>query len=489
MAIFNLIVILSCVLVHVASTSSIPLQQSHTHEQQQSSVSHINQRQLLHTPLPNSTTSSRQLKADDKTYRSTHAGQQQYHSSKTAKGTKLYKSSKTKSGKSSDHTKSSKVYHLKSAKGYTTDMLLSLDYYGTPTPTKSDTSIDNPSLNELILDEIMFDDTTDDESDDGEDVESVVDENNEEEEDAQGQDDGLSSLDDMWLNDDGAVVDEDSNALSPTPNNGFTPFPTEVKSTEPAPTPNLEPANFDIDIGTTSYSPTTKGLDDGPPYTLEQRKSIIQQKCKSTIHSRSNSFLHIIGSFVSNPEQSLVGQNGPLYNAFVWLVHYDDAILCPPSVRLVEGGGVEIRTLEIMRIKQRYVMAALYYSLNGDGWSNCSADRHLFTDNDEKDVGECLNQDGTEGIRFLDFRHECTWFGISCDDTPKLFDWHEYIDADAYHAVTEISLPDNNLVGELPIEFYRELDTLQVLDMERNSISGTLSDDVGRLKALQVLKV
>ena len=63
-------------------------------------------------------------------------------------------------------------------------------------------------------------------------------------------------------------------------------------------------------------------------------------------------------------------------------------------------------------------------------------------------------------------QHECTWFGLTCDDAPKLFDWHEYIDADAYHAITEISLSDNNLVGELPIEFYRELDTLQVLDMK-----------------------
>jgi len=487
MAITNLIVFL-CVVVHVASTSSTPLQQPNTHElrQQQSSVSRINQRQLLHTHLQNSPTSSRQLKADDKvTYRSTHAGQQHY-SSKAAKGTKLYKSSKSKSGKSSD-TKSGKVYHSKSAKGYTTDMLLSFDYGGSPNKS----SKDSPSLNELILDEIMLDDTTttdDDESDvedstsDGDDVESVVDENNEEE-DAQGQNDGLSSLDDVWLTDD--VTDEGSNAPSPTLNNGITPFPTTDES-EPVPTPNLEPANFDIDGGTTSYAPT-KGLDNDPPYTLEQRKSIIQQKCKSTIHSRSNSLLHIIGSFVSNPEQSLVSQEGPLYNAFVWLVHYDDAILCPPTVRLVEGGGVEIRTLEIMRIKQRYVMAALYYSLNGDGWSNCSADRHLFTDQDgDKEVGKCLNQDG---IRFLDYRHECTWFGLTCDDTPKIFDWHEYIDVDTYHAITEIALSDNNLVGELPIEFYRELDTLQVLDMERNSISGTLSDDVGRLKELQVLKL
>ena len=135
-------------------------------------------------------------------------------------------------------------------------------------------------------------------------------------------------------------------------------------------------------------------------------------------------------------------------------------------------------------------MAALYYSLNGDVWSNCSTGRHLLTDQDGgKEVGECLNEDGTDGIRFLDYRHECTWYGSTCDDTPKIFDWHEYIDADAYHAVTEISLSGNNLVGELPIEFYRELDTLQVLNVERNSISGSLSDDVGRLKHLQVLKL
>jgi len=458
----------------------------HELQQQHSSNSNINQRQLLHTPLNSSLTSTRQLKADDKTYRSTHTGQQ-HHSSKAAKGTKLHKSSKSKSGKSS-YTKSSKTYHSKSAKGYTTDVLLSLD-----TINHTD-SIDSPSLNELILDENMLDDTTT-ESDDtvgedgdesGVDVESA---NNEEEEDAQGQDDGLSSLDDMWLTDD--VTDEDNNFPSPTPNN-ITPFPTDNSTPEPAPTPNLEPAKFDIDCGpTTSYSPTSsKGLETKPPYTLEQRKTIIQQKCKSTIHSRSNSLLHLIGNIVSNPEQSLVSQTGPLYNAFVWLVHYDDAILCPPSVRLVEGGGVEIRTLEIMRIKQRYMMAALYYSLNGDGWSNCSADRHLFTDQDgDKEVGECLNEDGSDGIRFLDYRHECTWFGISCDATPKIFDWHEYIDVDVYHAVTEISLPDNNLVGELPIELYRELDTLQVLDMERNRISGSLSDDVGRLKDLQVLKL
>lgn len=78
---------------------------------------------------------------------------------------------------------------------------------------------------------------------------------------------------------------------------------------------------------------------------------------------------------------------------------------------------------------QRWVLAVIYYSTNGDSWLKCSAG------------GEASDLCGAEDpfvgkSRFLAPVSECQWAGISCIDG----------------CVTEIEFEENELVGTIPTE-------------------------------------
>ena len=66
----------------------------------------------------------------------------------------------------------------------------------------------------------------------------------------------------------------------------------------------------------------------------------------------------------------------------------------------------------------------------------------------------------------------CGWFGITCDQ----------------NFITEISLPNNNLVGPLPPEI-SQLPSLQILDLSNNQISGSIPPEIGNLSSLQYLNL
>jgi len=151
----------------------------------------------------------------------------------------------------------------------------------------------------------------------------------------------------------------------------------------------------------------------------------------------------------------------------------------------------------------------MYYSLDGDGWTNCSSDRRLDDDDDDdgdnamdvtSEIGTCLTDNGKAAVRFLDASHECTWFGLSCnnndlDANSSISDSHA--DNIHYSPITEISLPRNNLRGTIPMEFYKAFERLSVWNMEGNEVDGTLNNDdddddddgVGSLVELKVLKL
>jgi hypothetical protein len=73
------------------------------------------------------------------------------------------------------------------------------------------------------------------------------------------------------------------------------------------------------------------------------------------------------------------------YDAFEWLANVDEAQLCPDDIDEVE---------------QRYIMAVLYYSTEGDSWLNCSATASSVCP--------------SEGSRFLSGEDVCFWYGVSC---------------------------------------------------------------------------
>lgn len=259
-----------------------------------------------------------------------------------------------------------------------------------------------------------------------------------------------------------------------------------MDGTDPS-VPSLEPNDIDVDDEEDSTSSIS--------LTPEEREAMIAQKCSGhSVVSRSLSLINLLGEHVHDPEETLLSQTGPHYDAFVWLVYFDDAILCPPTSWrnvLTEVGGEESdkdnsTTTDVTtkgweiesqtkRILQRYTLATMYYSTNGDGWTNCSAERR-----------ECMDEDGEEAVRFLDATHECSWFGIECDDHHPS---SGSLDVDTYVPVTEISLPSNELRGEVPIEFYEVFDRLQVWDMHDNDIDGSLSESIGNLIELETLKL
>ena len=105
-------------------------------------------------------------------------------------------------------------------------------------------------------------------------------------------------------------------------------------------------------------------------------------------------------------------------------------------------------------LTQRYVMAVLYFSTNGDNWSKCFADATP---------------------------EECGWWGYSNRNyQPFLSEASECVwgmwDNNACNRdglITSIGIQDNNLVGNLPLEL-AALPELRHLDLSQNSIYGVL---------------
>ena len=114
--------------------------------------------------------------------------------------------------------------------------------------------------------------------------------------------------------------------------------------------------------------------------------------------------------------------------AMRWLLHND--------TRLSQRSGDN----DSSSLKQRYVLALMYFSLHGEHWKKSGG--------------------------FLSGRGECEWVGVKCNHSSNI--------------VTEINLRDNNLTGRLPDEIF-ELTSLKLLDLEYNLIYGHISDTVGSL--------
>ena len=173
----------------------------------------------------------------------------------------------------------------------------------------------------------------------------------------------------------------------------------------------------------------------------------------------------------------IVSQSGdsPQYLAFLWLVYYDDAILCSPlsndeaTISAIDGTAEDLTRMlldsrslfvdtsfvfihDILdRIIQRFALAMLYFSFQGSDWDNCSNDRNVIN-------SSCVDNDGMVLTRFLDSSHECEWFGVTCSTNAT------EMDASTYHPITHLELSSNNLYGYIPEEISL-LYTLKVLDL------------------------
>ena len=80
--------------------------------------------------------------------------------------------------------------------------------------------------------------------------------------------------------------------------------------------------------------------------------------------------------------------SSPQYKAMFWLSEEDALRVTPDSSNFL----------------QRFALAVLYYSTNGDEWTKCS-----------KDADDCDNKK-----HYLSDKHECNWYGSTCADGDAL---------------------------------------------------------------------
>jgi hypothetical protein len=89
------------------------------------------------------------------------------------------------------------------------------------------------------------------------------------------------------------------------------------------------------------------------------------------------------------PEASILTLDTGYNDAFNWLVNVDSAQVCPENVH---------------DVLQRYIMAANYFLLSGDGWDKCNAKT-------SPSIAPC-NDDNQ---RHLSGASVCRWFNVTCD--------------------------------------------------------------------------
>lgn len=138
---------------------------------------------------------------------------------------------------------------------------------------------------------------------------------------------------------------------------------------------------------------------------------------------------------VSHP-LDLADMTKPQWKAKEWILRYDSLNLCPDDPNLI----------------QRYVMALFYVSTGGNDWKRCSANRSKSS---------CDRH-----VRWL-HGHECTWYGVACLDDK----------------LDQITMDDNNVVGELPNEL-SALSKLRSISLENGGLYGTLPSSIGELQHL-----
>ena len=130
------------------------------------------------------------------------------------------------------------------------------------------------------------------------------------------------------------------------------------------------------------------------------------------------------------------------HRALIWLLDEDEFLL--PQDKTTA-----------LRLTQRYILALLYYAL--DGWNWLSKENYLI---------------GTS---------ECEWAGVLCTEENGG-------SSNANTTILGLSFKGNNMTGEFPDEILM-LDRLESLDLENNAISGSIPETIGALSHLRILSL
>lgn len=140
------------------------------------------------------------------------------------------------------------------------------------------------------------------------------------------------------------------------------------------------------------------------------------------------------------------------FRAAEWIMRDDERSLCSHDPTLV----------------QRYIMAVFYFGLGGDNWKSCG-----------RLSKNCTDSQGQPLVRHLSKERECEWAGIRCST------------GSSDHCITEIHRDSNDLGGRLS-DIGSELATLsciEVIDLDDNLIVGHLPSSLSKLPKLRVLDI
>ena len=131
---------------------------------------------------------------------------------------------------------------------------------------------------------------------------------------------------------------------------------------------------------------------------------------------------------------------------------------------------------------QRYVLAVLWFSTTRNTYGY-DVEQYKSPENDnnrkliEQGIDKWFKHD-----HWLSELGVCDWSGITCNPREGNLDQNESSDGD----VTSIDLRRNNLRGLFPSDVFRALPFLEALDLSDNALSGTISEDIGKLSYLEL---
>ena len=163
--------------------------------------------------------------------------------------------------------------------------------------------------------------------------------------------------------------------------------------------------------------------------------------------------------------QHIHNTSTPQGKAFQWIIQFDK--LFRHSMDNLDDNPT---------IVQRYILAVFFFSTGGKYNSRSIGNRQ-----EDKNSPKALSWGKNGMLNFLSPAvHECSW--------NKLVYLTKYgvKQCNADMEITEIFLPEMDLVGTLPEEL-RFLDRLRVLDFQGNRLSGTLPFGLGKLNQLKYL--
>jgi len=238
-------------------------------------------------------------------------------------------------------------------------------------------------------------------------------------------------LDGEWIDDICFIV----GTLSDDPTNHPTNHPTGApvaESDEPTNNPTSAPV-------TRTDAPSGAPITDVP--TIKKTKqptdypTVSGNVSEEPTASRKSAIKRTLLEFGIVSEDVLSDPTSSEHNAFTWIADKDEFLLSPDNEWFL----------------QRYVLALIYFGMNGTEW-------------DQNKIGG----------KYLTGTSECDWYGVECHD----FD----------NSIMFLKLDDINLSGTIP-NAIGELNKLKELQMESNSISGSIPNSIGNLSSLKKLSL